>query len=85
MWRGCEPTCAILSKLLKNAFFFSYPWNPGIGYMFRKDVPKLVFVFANEYDNSYTETYDYYDGFVVHTAVVVPGAEKDEIVFSTSV
>lgn len=60
MWRGCEPVCAILSKLLKDGVFCSYPWNPGVGYMFRRKTPKLVFVFANEFDNSYTTTYDYY-------------------------
>lgn len=60
MWAGCEPVCAILSKLLKDGFFCSYPWNVGLGYMFRKkSIPKLVFVFSNEFDNSFTATYRY--------------------------
>lgn len=60
MWAGCEPVCAIVSKLLKDGLFCSYPWNIGLGYMFRKkSIPKLIFVFANEYDNSFTTDYDY--------------------------
>ena len=83
MWRGCEPVCAILSKLLKNGVFCSYPWNPGVGYMFRRKTPKLVFVFANEFDNSYTTTYDYYSGQKIWTTVVVPSANNDTITFTT--
>lgn len=83
MWRGCEPVCAILSKLLKNGVFCSYPWNPGVGYMFRKNVPKLVFVFANEFDNQYTSTYTYINGQKIWTTVVVPSAQNDNIIFTT--
>lgn len=84
MWRGCEPVCAITSKLLKDGYFFSYPWNEGVGYMFRKKpTVKLVFVFANEYDNAYTASYSYKDGFSFITPVVVPGIQKDSVAFGT--
>lgn len=81
MWAGCEPVCAILSKLLKDGFFCSYPWNVGLGYMFRKSVPKLVFVFANEFDNSFTATYDYYKGFIFQTPLVIPGIKDTGVTF----
>ena len=79
IWAGCEPTCAMVSKLLKNGFFCSYPWNHGVGYMFRKNTPKLVFVFANEYDNAYNVSYDYYTGFSSVTPVVVPGIKSGNV------
>lgn len=81
MWAGCEPTCAILSKLIKDGFYCSYPWNKGLGYMFRKSVPKLVFVFANEYDNSFRASYDYYSGFSFFTPLVVPGIDGSNVTF----
>ena len=52
MWAGCEPVCEIVSRLLGGGFFFGLPWNKGVGYTFRPNVPKLVFVFSNEFDNS---------------------------------
>lgn len=83
MWRGCEPVCAITSKLLKDGYFFSYPWNEGVGYMFRKKpTVKLVFVFANEYDNAYTASYSYEDGFGFSTKVVIPGIQGKDVTFS---
>lgn len=82
MWRGCEPVCAITSKLLKDGYFFSYPWNEGVGYMFRKKpTVKLVFVFANEYDNAYTASYSYEDGFGFRTKVVIPGIQGKDVTF----
>ena len=55
VWSGCESVCATLSKLLKDGIFCSYPWNIGLGYAFRdKSIPKLVFVFTNEFDNQFT-------------------------------
>lgn len=84
MWRGCEPVCAITSKLLKDGYFFSYPWNEGVGYMFRKKpTVKLVFVFANEYDNAYTASYSYYGGFKFLTTVVVPSIREKAVIFSS--
>ena len=79
MWRGCEPTCSMVSKLLKNGFFFSYPWNHGVGYLFRQKTPKLVFVFANEYDNAYNRFYDYSKGFKYRTTLFVPSAQNGTI------
>lgn len=81
MWAGCEPVCAILSKLLKDGFFCSHPWNMGVGYTFRRNVPKLVFVFANEFDNTYTSRYDYYEGYIFRTPTVVPGISTNILTF----
>lgn len=81
MWAGCEPVCAIVSKLLNGGFFCSFPWNIGLGYMFRRNTPKLVFVFANEYDNSFRTGYDYYGGFGFNTVLVVPGADDTKVTF----
>ena len=84
MWAGCEPVCAILSKLLKNGFFCSYPWNVGLGYMFRKKpIPKLVFVFSNEFDNSFTASYDYTNGYKFQTPLIITGINKTKVVFYT--
>lgn len=82
MWAGCEPVCAILSKLLKNGLFCSHPWNIGLGYMFRKNnIPKLVFVFANEFDNSFTAKYNYYNGYSFQTPLVIPGIDNASVTF----
>ena len=82
MWAGCEPVCAILSKLLKDGFFCSYPWNIGLGYTFRKkSIPKLVFVFSNEFDNSFTATYDYTNGYKFETPLIIPGLDKKNVKF----
>lgn len=52
-WAGCESVCDMVSKLLRDGFMYSYPYNGGFGaHLFRKDIPKLVFVFSNEFDNS---------------------------------
>ena len=83
MWAGCEPVCAIVSKLLKDGYFFSHPWNPGLGYLFRKKVPRLVFVFANECDNQFNMYYSYYGGWSMQGVSVVPGADGN-ITFSTN-
>ena len=58
MYAGCEPVCNMVAKLIKDGYFYSRPWNDALGYMFRKNVPALVFVFANEYDNAFTFAYD---------------------------
>ena len=75
-----------MSKLLKDGFFCSYPWNEGIGYMFRKNTPKLVFVFTNEYDNSFNIIYHAADQISSSTpwisssaTVVIPGVMSDKI------
>lgn len=83
MWAGCEPVCAIVSKLIKNGYFFSHPWNPGLGYLFRKKVPRLVFVFANECDNQFNMYYDYTKGWRICGVSVVPGADNN-ITFSAN-
>ena len=57
MYAGCEPVCNMVAKLVKNGYFYSHPWNDALGYMFRKNVPAIVFVFGNECDNAFTFTY----------------------------
>ena len=56
-WSGCEPVADILNKLIKDGVFYGYPYNNPVAYAFRKDVPTLVFVFTNEYDNAYTRNF----------------------------
>ena len=52
MQQGSEQVCEVLSYLLDDGLFYNYPYNRGLGYLFRKKpIPKLVFVFSNEYDN----------------------------------
>ena len=77
MWAGCEPVCAIVSKLLKNGYFYSHPWNNGLAYLFRKNVPRLIFVFANECDNQFNMWYDYTNGFQWQTVSLVPGTNNN--------
>ena len=55
-WSGCEPVCTMLSKLLGDGFFYDEPLSCPIGYVFRQNVRRLVFVFTNEFDNSYWRT-----------------------------
>ena len=56
-WSGCEPVCDTLARLIKNGYFYGYPGNHGLGYVFRKNVPRLVFVFCNEWDNEFRRTF----------------------------
>ena len=43
----------LVSNLLGSGFFHGFPYTPAIGYAFRKkDIPKLIFVYTNEFDNS---------------------------------
>lgn len=52
-YNGSEPVCQVLAELLGGGFFHGFPYTPAIGYMFRNQkIPKLVFVFTNEFDNS---------------------------------
>ena len=55
-WSGCEPVCTMVSKLLGNGFFYDEPLSCPIGYVFRQKARRLVFVFTNEFDNSYWRT-----------------------------
>ena len=55
-WNGCEPVCTMLSKLLGDGFFYGEPKSCSIGYVFRENARRLVFVFTNEFDNSYWRT-----------------------------
>ena len=55
-WSGCEPVCTMLSKLLGDGLFYDEPLSCPIGYVFRENARRLVFVFTNEFDNSYWRT-----------------------------
>ena len=55
-WSGCEPVCTMLSKLLGDGLFWGEPKSCPIGYVFRQKARRLVFVFTNEFDNSYWRT-----------------------------
>lgn len=77
-WAGCEPVCETLSVLLQSGLFYGYPYHNGIGYLFRKNVKKLVFVFSNEFDNSMTRTYDK-KGSHERETVVLPRADSGKI------
>ncbi len=57
---GCEPICHTLDSLLKDGVFFDYPFNDCIGYLFRKNAKRVVFVFTDEFDNEYRRTYTYW-------------------------
>lgn len=47
-----------MNTLVEGGYFGYYPWTPPIGYMFRgTDVPKVIFVFTNEFDNHQYRTY----------------------------
>jgi hypothetical protein len=59
-WAGCEPVCDVLDKLIREGYFYARPWNLGQAFMFRKNVPRLVFVFSNEFDNSFSRVYKVY-------------------------
>ena len=54
-WNGCEPVCDVLHSLIEDGYFYGYPGHNGLGYVFRKDVPRLVFVFTNEFDNEWSQ------------------------------
>lgn len=67
---GSEPVCEILARVLREQFFRRNVADPQIvpgrtghkyafAYVFRKNVPKIVFVFSNEYDNWISRTHYY--------------------------
>lgn len=57
-FNGSEPVCNVLANLLDTGFFHDFPYTPAIGYMFRSpEVPKIVFVFTNEFDNAVNRTH----------------------------
>lgn len=79
-WAGCEPTSSVLNKLIDDGMFCSLPSfsysttiriaNPDasldLAYMFRDDdIPKLIFVFSNEFDNELYPSYDIYNGYSI--------------------
>ena len=80
-WAGCEPSCDMLSKLLRYQCFYGYPWHIGIGYLFRKNTPRLVFVFTNEYDNSMSRFYNKTDGSIENETVVAPSFDGSTVTF----
>ena len=72
-WSGDEPMFQIVSNMLGSGILTSThcgttKYNsqstphkvsiPGIGYMFRPNVPRLIFAFSNEFDNNMTRMYN---------------------------
>lgn len=72
-WSGCEPVCTMLSKLLGDGFFYDEPLSCPIGYAFRKNVRRLVFVFTNEFDNSYWRNLSN-----INQTVIIPTIQADK-------
>lgn len=57
-YAGCEPVSEVLATLLGDGIYRGFPWNTSIGYAFRgNNIPRLVFVYTNEFDNSLVRTY----------------------------
>ena len=83
-WAGCEPSCDMLAKLLKYQCFYGFPYHIGLGYLFRKEVPRLVFVFTNEYDNSMVRTYSRESGSVEKEVTYVPSVDGQKVTFHTT-
>lgn len=78
---GCESISEVLATLLDNGFFYGFPWTPAIGYTFRKkEIPKLVFVFTNEFDNELCRQDE--SAAWTHSLVAVPGFENDTVQFN---
>ena len=81
---GCEPVYSIINRMLKyDGCFYGFPYHTGVGYLFRKDVPRIVFVYTNEYDNEMKRTYSAGDGTKVRETYVVPGATGSTVSFHT--
>ena len=78
-WSGNEPVCETLSHLLNDGLFYRYPYHDGIGYMFRKNVSRLIFVFSDEFDNSYARTFSATAGTVDKECVLIPVATKSTV------
>ena len=84
-WAGVEPVCDILNKFLRRSAFIGYPYYNGVGYLFRKKVPRILFVFTNEFDNSSVKVYirRAQAGSPVVTfniaSVVIPGCTKEKV------
>lgn len=57
---GSEPSSQMMSTLLKEAVFGQNPWHYMVGYVFRRNVPRIVFVFSNEYDNQLERDFNTY-------------------------
>jgi hypothetical protein len=72
MYAGCEPVCDVLAKLLKDGLFYGFPYNPGVGYVFRKNVPRYIFIFTNEFDNAAVKTYSLSNGIRAEEITVFP-------------
>lgn len=78
---GCESISEVLATLLDDGFFYGFPWTPAIGYTFRKkEIPKLVFVFTNEFDNELCRQDE--SANWTHSLVAVPGLENETVQFN---
>lgn len=72
---GNESACDMLSMLLSEQAFTGYPYHDGLGYVFRKGVPRLVFLFTNEYDNYLKTMFTGSNGVYQKNGLVVLGLD----------
>ena len=77
-YSGSESISEVLAQLLGGGFFYGFPWTPAIGYTFRKqDIPKLIFVFTNEYDNEISRQNESFAA--TNSIVAVPGMKSNTV------
>lgn len=80
-WAGSEAICDTLSNFLKTNACVGYPYYEGFGFVFRKNVPRLIFVFSNEFDNPVVKDYSNVSGAVSNQQFLLPGADDDDVTF----
>lgn len=80
---GSESLSAVMWRLLHGEIFYGFPWTPAISYMFRgPEIPKLIFVFTNEYDNELCRTKT--DLKKSHSVVAVPTINGTSVGFDAA-
>ena len=58
IYAGYEPTCHFLNKFTSDLVYMKN-WPHRFAYAFRKNVPRVLIVFTNEFDNEVERTYTY--------------------------
>lgn len=79
-WAGCEDITHTIYRLLNGGWCAPKTGDAGnpFGYVFRKNVPRLVFVYSNEFDNEMSRTYDKYSGSKESWKKYIPDITKDK-------
>lgn len=80
-YAGCECVYDMLAKLVSgdSVIFESPIRHDTIAYGFRPGVPRLIFVFSNEYDNEFVRTYSYEEGSKQSCVYLYPGASGGQL------